>query len=115
MTGLAIPDRSRRIVAAREASRCLRCGTPTMPGEWHHRRSRSVKDEHTHCPCNGALLCGACHRWAHANPFEARRTGFIVSRSGEEPFATLVRSWYGPLYLHCNGDIDFHIENGAFS
>ena len=27
---------------------------------------------HTHCACNGVLLCRADHQWAYANPDEAR-------------------------------------------
>jgi hypothetical protein len=85
-----------------------------MPGEdWHHRRSRSVRDEHTHCPCNGITLCGpgnnhGDHGWAHSNPFEARAQGLIISRHErrmpfEVPmFSNLVKGW---VLLTCDGQM----------
>lgn len=80
MKATPIPSLSRNLVVARDRSRCVRCGSPVRPGEWHHRRSRSVRDELTHQPSNGILLCQVCHLWVHANPFEARGAGWIVSR-----------------------------------
>lgn len=82
MKATPIPALSRVRVRARDFFRCVRCGSPTpaMAGHWHHRRSRSIRDDHTHMPCNGVWLCGTCHEWVHKNPFEARATGLIVSR-----------------------------------
>lgn len=74
----------RAVVVGRERGLCARCGLPGT--DWHHRRSRSVRGPHTHCACNGVLLCRADHQWAHANPDEARQQGFIVRRTIEEPF-----------------------------
>lgn len=72
-----IPPESREAVFTREHGLCARC---FMPGsEWHHRRSRRVRGEHRHCPCNGVLLCHHCHRWAHRGPTEAGANGWIVS------------------------------------
>lgn len=73
----------------RAAMKCERCGVGTNPGHMHHRRSRSVRDTHTHCPCNLVLLCPTCHRDVHATPFSSRGEGFIVSRyvnPSEQPF-----------------------------
>lgn len=85
---------------------------PTARGEWHHRRSRSVVDPHQHCPCNGVFLCGHCHRWVHANPFEARGLGLIVSRYVESPGEVPVDSHYGAVMLRCNGTA-FAVEGQA--
>ena len=62
-----------------------------------------MKDSHTHCPCNGVLLCSTCHADVHKNPFQARADGFIVSRSVAEPGGETVTAWYGTLLLGCNG------------
>lgn len=112
-TLLTIPTKSRKIVAAREQERCLRCGTPTQAPQWHHRRSRSVRDPHTHCPCNGVHLCLTCHTWVHANPFEARKSGFIVTRAVAEPASVPVQAWFATLFLLCDGDFDFKVEREA--
>lgn len=42
-------------------------------------------DSHTHCPCNGILLCGkgnttGDHGWVHTHAIEARAQGLIISR-----------------------------------
>lgn len=67
-------------VRVREKWRCLRCNAPTKEGAWHHRRGKAVRDEHTHCSCNGVWLCTPCHLAVHAQPLLARNSGFIVSR-----------------------------------
>lgn len=99
-----IPTLSRALVKSREMASCARCGVGVgKGGHWHHRRSRSVRDEHQHCPCNGILLCTACHQWAHANPFEARAVGIIVSRyamPAESPVWTLDYGW---VMFDCHG------------
>jgi hypothetical protein len=79
----------------RDQSRCVRCGMMT-PGHWHHRRSRSIRDDITHSPCNGINLCGTCHDWVHAHPFEARAQGWIVSRykdPRQEPINHFLFGW----------------------
>jgi hypothetical protein len=99
----AIPPESRRLVADRDFGRCTRCGLGATA--WHHRRGRSVIDQHQHCPCNGIYLCDECHRYVHAHPFESRRQGWIVSRHtavpGEVPVKSAVHcDW---VLLQCNG------------
>lgn len=97
-----IPEESRRTVERRQRLRCLRCGG--AGSEWHHRRSRRVRAAHRHCPCNGVLLCGSCHRWAHANHEEARATGFIVSQWVDEPSVVPLMTPWGWSQIDCVGD-----------
>jgi 5-methylcytosine-specific restriction protein A len=104
-----IPTKAREVVMAREQGGCLRCSGPGA--EWAHRRTRSVHDEHTMCPCNGVRLCTTCHQWCHHNPTAAVREGFMVSRHVAEPGIIPVESWYGTIWLHCDGGIDFTEES----
>lgn len=108
--GNAIPERQRKLVKEREMGRCFRCGSPAKRGEWHHRRSRSEKDEHRHCTCNGVWLCKTCHDWVHAHPFEARSLGLIVSRHQDQPGTEAAVSHFGALLLSCTGDFSYHYE-----
>lgn len=99
-----IPDQQRSVVKVRDNWRCVRCGS--KGSEWHHRRSRSVVDDHRHCACNGVWLCKACHDWTHAHPFEARALGLIVSRAAiptEHPVKCVRRGWVN---LTCIGDAE---------
>jgi hypothetical protein len=52
-----------------------------------------VKDTHTHCPCNGVLLCRVCHSKTHAQPAESREVGLIVSRYVAEPGSVPALRW----------------------
>lgn len=92
---------------AREHHRCCRCGVPAPRGQWHHRRTRSVIDSHTHCSCNGVWLCATCHRWVHANPVKAREDGFIVSRFTLEPASRPVSTVWGVRWHTCDGTFLF--------
>lgn len=74
-----------------------------MSGEWHHRRSRSIRDEHQHHPCNGIWLCMTCHKWVHAHPFEARAKGWIVSRHLMPHEERVFNQRFGWLMLTCDG------------
>jgi hypothetical protein len=106
-----IPERSRRLVRVRQNNQCARCSTGN-PSEWHHRRSRSVRDTHRHCPCNGVLLCKSCHDWVHAHPFEARALGLIVSRHVAEPGSVPVSAPFTPrtILLACDGEMEWSNE-----
>jgi hypothetical protein len=98
-----IPKRSRALVKARDRFRCVRCGMPAPEGQWHHRRSRSVRDVHTHCSCNGIWLCPTCHHWAHMNPTAARGEGLILPRFTMEPWLSPFLSPIGWLLPDCDG------------
>lgn len=103
----AIPTAQRKKVREREQDRCARCLWPTQTGQWHHRRSRSVRDDHVHCACNGVWLCVTCHTWVHGNPFLARQTGYIVSRHQAEPATVPLTMTLGTRYLDCDGGYKF--------
>ena len=107
MKASPIPDLARALVKARARLHCERCGMSAVRGHWHHRRSRAVRDTHTHCPCNGVWLCGTCHGWVHAHPFDARSGGWIVSRyeprPGVQPYQTPL-GWLSPA---CAGTATF--------
>lgn len=98
--GNQIPERSRRLVEQRQGGLCARCGGRGV--EWHHRRSRSVRGPHRHCPCNGVLLCSGCHTWAHGHPTEAQEAGLIVSRY-DEPQERPIKTLGGWFSLDCEG------------
>lgn len=100
-----IPASSRQIVKARARGRCERCNG--VGAEWHHRRTRSVRDDHRHCPCNGVLLCSGCHQWVHAHPFEARQAGWIVSRHTVQPGLHPVHTLWGVRWHDCDGDTTY--------
>lgn len=98
----------RQTVLERDLRRCVRCGGPAS--EIHHRRTKSVHDDHTHCPCNTIAMCGwgntnGCHGWAHGNPEAARESGLIVSRFNATPFAMHVDTFRGKAWLDCHGHI----------
>ena len=101
--GGQIPETARTLVKQRARFRCERCRVPCPGGHWHHRRSRLVRDEHQHCPCNGVWLCPTCHEWAHGHPFEARGSGWIVTKFNEEPSKVPTLSVYGETFYDCAG------------
>jgi hypothetical protein len=96
-----IPALARTLVRARDAGGCSRCGG--KGAEWHHRRSRSVHDQHRDCVCNGLWLCHTCHKWVTEHPFEAKAAGLIVSRHQPEPGSVVVQTVYGTRRLLCEG------------
>lgn len=108
----AIPSRSRQLVKARDRWRCARCRKfLNEGGECHHRRSKSVRDAVTHSPCNLIYLCGADHRWVHANPLLAKAEGFIVSRHSDPRKEPLQHALWGLVLLTEQGK--FTTEIGA--
>lgn len=108
-----IPSASRLQVKVRDMSQCVRCGTPTHVGQWHHRRSRSVRDEITHSPCNGIYLCATCHAWVHAHPFEARANGWIVSRYADPREQPVFHSQFGMVLLDEAGGYERYVEEAG--
>lgn len=100
--GNPIPISSRKLVHSRDGGRCMRCGGGQV--ELHHRRGRAVRDEHTHCGCNLVSLCSVDHAWVHANPAEAMRQGWLVTREASRPgIALLHTTSYGWALLTCDG------------
>ena len=81
MKATPIPERDRYLVTTRDRSRCVRCMVTAPNGQWHHRRGRSIRDKHTHHPCNGVWLCPTCHQWLHSHPLLAQGEGLILPRS----------------------------------
>ena len=64
-------------------------------------------DDHTHCACNGVLLCRTCHQWAHDHPHQARGCGFIVSRHTANPGGVIVRAYFGLVQMDCTGGFTY--------
>lgn len=94
-----IPTSQRAKVNKRDGRHCQRCGVGCMTGEIHHRRSRSVRDDHTHCLCNLVYLCPRCHKWVTEHPFEAYQSGLMVRRAQDPmrfPFKRWDRAWALP-------------------
>lgn len=62
-----------------------------------------------HCPCNLLWLCTKCHHDVHvADPVEARRNGFVVSRHETHPGSVEVRFWNGEqVRFTCEGGMEF--------
>lgn len=105
MTDKDIPQLARVRVKLRDMRTCVRCFVPTEHGQWHHRRTRSVRDVHRHCTCVGIWLCASDHEWVHAHPFEARQTGLIVSRHERKPFTVPFKRGDGAWVLpDCMGE-----------
>lgn len=103
----AIPAAPRMKVVDRDRV-CQRCGL--NGAHVHHRRSRSIRDEHTHCPCNMLYLCFSCHGWAHAHPAEARLKGYILSRWTPHPQTIGVDSYMGTIHTFCDGSVAIHMN-----
>lgn len=98
--GNPIPTAVRVAVDARDERRCLRCGSASR--EQHHRQRRR---EGGHALANVVSTCGACHRWIHAHPTEAREAGYIVSVYAEDPSRVPLLTYYGWALLADDGSI----------
>lgn len=101
----SIPALSRGLVIVRERYLCARCGCKGT--DVHHRRGKSVVDQHQHCPCNLILLCHKDHMEAHRQPLLARVAGVIVSRYTDEPGTVPVETMVGEVTLDCDGGFRF--------
>lgn len=112
MKATPIPRQSRLDVAERDGGRCIRCHA-TRHLHWHHRRSRRVRDEYTHQPCNGILLCSTCHAWVHAHPTESRERGYILPFTATPPKHPVMTLQWGWVNLHCDGSFTLQPERGA--
>lgn len=53
------------------------------------------------------LLCGECHRWAHANPNEAKATGFIISVHETAPESIPIETFMGWMLFDNEGGATF--------
>lgn len=96
-----IPTASRLLVDARDGHQCFLCGG--RKAHWHHRRTRRIRDDHTHDTCNGLSLCTVCHAWAHAHPREAIKLGLILSRYVQRPWLHPVQHFrHGWVLLECH-------------
>lgn len=102
-----IPTRARNLVRERQMGFCAMCGN--SGSEWHHRRRRAVKAGHDpHCACIGVLLCGTDHRWVHANPKQAKETGYIIPPHESEPWTIPLKTYAGLILNRCDGTVAFY-------
>lgn len=101
-----IPRKTSEDVRTREQGRCLRCQSPGT--DCHHRKRRR---EGGHAIENIVLLCRSCHNWAHANPEQARKEGFIVSVWGDVS-ETPIKAWYGWIKLRDEGFVEYGVSPG---
>lgn len=105
MSSNSIPTWSREVVAERDGGRCVMCRAPGT--NCHHRRSRSVHDEHRHCPCVLVTMCGSgttgCHGYVHARPLAARGAGLIVTKFAATPGLVPFRSGLTWVFPDCKG------------
>ena len=76
--------------------------------QYHHRRSRSVRDEHTHCPCNGVYLCLADHQMVTDFPQWARERGLVVSRYVDLPASV-------PVVAHGSTEVVLGCQGGVYT
>lgn len=96
-----IPTKVRVAVDERDNRQCARCGAAGR--EIHHRMRRR---EGGHALSNTILLCGACHRWAHANVMAARAVGLIIPTWSQQPATDIpVTTFYGTVTLDDEGGV----------
>ena len=96
----------RQAVLCRAGWRCERCGGLPVDA-LHHRAPRGMggtSREWVNQPANGVALCRACHEWVHAHPYEARQSGWLLSKWGGMADATPIRPLAGePWWLADDG------------
>lgn len=74
-----IPERTRKLIRAREDDRCAVCRRPMT--DIHHRQRKGMGGSNApdiHDPVNLVGLCRADHGWVHANPAAATLCGLMV-------------------------------------
>lgn len=91
--GNPIPQSQRDALSLRSRGQCEHCGGRAT--DVHHRRSRAVRDDHTHCLCVLIHLCRTCHNRAHASAVVYRDLGLIVPRHVSDPWNTPFLHWSG--------------------
>lgn len=107
---------AREAVFARSRLRCEVCGG--RASDYSHRRTRAVRGEHQHCPCNALAACRTCHRRMHDGPEAARFRGWHVSSAEAEPGSVPVylpfrQGWF---LLGCDGSMsrtEVPVDDGA--
>lgn len=102
----SIPSLSRAALDARDGGVCCVCGSGNG-AHWHHRRSRRVRDAHTHCACVGLTLCRTCHTMVHSKPVWAYARGLLMSVHITEPWTIPVLTYAGWVTMTCDGQ-DHH-------
>lgn len=83
--GNPIPAEARALVRYRSAGQCEIRGAADctfLATDVHHRKRRR---DGGHAASNLLDACSSCHRYAHANPQEARDRGWIVSAFAVDP------------------------------
>lgn len=106
--GNPIPSDVRLGVDARDQRRCVRCGAASRA--LHHRQRRR---EGGHGFENLISLCLADHRWAHANPSEARDAGYIVSVHATDIESVPILAYYGWVRLMSDRSLQWAAEKNG--
>lgn len=96
----AIPTKARQVVRERQGGACIRCGVPYS--EVHHRQRRR-DGGHTYENLIG--LCGADHRFVHANPVKAKEQGYIVAPGVTAVADVPIKTFAGWVVLGEDGSI----------
>ena len=90
---------ARPIVHDRSKGMCERCCAERATDMY----PRQLRRHGDHQPANLADLCRTCHNWAHGNPAQARKAGFIVSGSVDPRTVPLEHGLYGRVRLDDKG------------
>lgn len=73
---------ARQVVMERSGWRCERCLSLPVDAV-HHRRPKGMGGTDVawvEQPANLVALCRGCHEWVHAHPYEARQSGWLLSK-----------------------------------
>jgi hypothetical protein len=102
----AIPTAARNAVRERQNGQCARCGSAYA--ELHHRQRRR---EAGHGKEILVGLCSTDHKWAHANPKEARELGYIVSVHEKDVASIPIKTFMGWVRFTKDGGTVFVDDN----